>query len=65
MLLAAKRNCRKIRGLQVALDTFHRVIVEAEQRAELPEDILLIAEIASKATGLRPSQINISNQVGK
>lgn|GEM_PF-1506270 len=39
------------------------VIVQAEELSS--EDILLIAEIASKATGLRPSQINISNQVGK
>lgn len=29
------------------------------------EQIMLIAQIASQSTGLRPSQINISHQVGK
>lgn len=39
------------------------VIVNATELTS--EQIMLIAQIASQSTGLRPSQINISNQAGK
>ncbi len=39
------------------------VIVNADELSS--EEILLIADIAAQSTGLRNSQIKISNQIGK
>lgn len=60
-------NAVKAQGFENAILIMQQdsalVIVDAGELTS--QQILLIAEIASQSTGLRTSQINISNQIGK